>query len=98
MASAPAEIEVGPETQRDGAWAYDVTVFAAGRVRRHAVTLSFQDYDLWSRGRVGPSRVAHAAVRYWLDQPDAEPLPEAFDCSRLRRHFPDADAELPGRL
>ncbi|MEL7088921.1 MAG: hypothetical protein AAGL98_10870 [Planctomycetota bacterium] len=90
-----AEIEVGTETEKEASWAYDVSVFDAGRVHRHAVTLSFQDYDLWSRGRVGPSRVVEAAFKFLLQHESAAEISAKFDCSVIRRHYPAVDAELP---
>ncbi len=93
-----AEFEIGEETARPhppGGWSYRVTVFCDGRVSGHTVTLGFQDYDLWSRGRVGPSRVVDAAMRYLLERGGADAVPERFDCSALRRTHPGVDAALP---
>lgn len=93
-----AEIEVGQETENATSWAYDVTVFADGRTFRHAVTLSFQDYDLWCRGRVSPSRVVEAAFKFLLQNEPADAILTKFDCSIIRRHFADVDTELPKLL
>ncbi|MBB6430252.1 hypothetical protein [Algisphaera agarilytica] len=90
-----AEIEVGQEVEHATSWAYDVTVFADGRTFPHAVTLSFQDYDLWCRGRVSPSRVVEAVFKFLLDHGSAQDIPPKFDCSVVRRKFDEADAELP---
>ena len=93
-----AEIDIETETEHDTYWAYVVSVFAGGRVHKFDVRLSFQDYDLWSRGRVAPSRVADACVRYLLERADAADLAEQFDCATLRRSYPELDAELPAML
>ncbi|MEO0514933.1 MAG: hypothetical protein AAF086_06515 [Planctomycetota bacterium] len=93
-----AEIEVGQETEHATSWAYDVTVFADGRTFRHAVTLSFQDYDLWCRGRVSPSRVVEAAFKFLLQNEPADAILPKFDCSVIRRHFADVDKQLPRLL
>ena len=90
-----AEIEIGTETEHAASWSYDVTVFDAGRVHRHTVTLSYQDYDLWCRGRVSPSRVVEAAFKFLLQSEPADRVAEKFDCSVIRRHFPAVDEELP---
>jgi hypothetical protein len=93
-----AEIEITEEVEHAASWSYAVTVFADGRTFRHAVTLSFQDYDLWCRGRVSPSRVVEAAFKFLLQrEPAADILPK-FDCSVIRRHFADIDTELPKNL
>lgn len=90
-----AEIEVGTETETATHWSYDVRVFDQGRAHSHTVTLSFQDYDLWSHGRVSPSRVVDACFRFLLDREPADDIMEKFDCSVIRRYFPEVDKELP---
>jgi len=93
-----ADIEVGQETESDNHWAYDVSVFADGRKHDYRVTLSFQDYDLWSRGRVSPSRVVESAFKFLLKNEPASAIMDKFDCSVIRRYFPQVDEELPGML
>lgn len=93
-----ADIEINHETEATGHWQYAVTIFDCGRRQTHQVTLSFQDYDLWSRGRVAPSRVVEAAFEYLLDHEPAGSILPKFDCSIIRRHFPAVDRELPGRI
>ena len=96
-----AEFEIGQEDEQDHQWSYQVSVFAGGRLRQMTVTLSYQDYDLWSRGRVAPSRVVEACLVFLLEQGgvvSAADLVDSFDCSTLRRTFPMLDQELPQRL
>jgi len=93
-----ADIEVGTETEHDTHWAYQVRVFDGGRTHDFAVTLSFQDYDLWSRGRVAPSRVVEAAFSFLLKNEPATSIMNKFDCSVIRRYFPAVDQQLPTRL
>lgn len=93
-----ADIEVGTETEATNHWAYDVSVFDGGRKYDYRVTLSFQDYDLWSRGRVSPSRVIESAFRYLLANEPASSIMTRFDCSVIRRYFPKVDEELPRML
>ncbi|MEM9415574.1 MAG: hypothetical protein AAGA29_08875 [Planctomycetota bacterium] len=93
-----AEIEVGQETETATHWAYSVRVFADGRTHDFSVTLGFQDYDLWSRGRAAPSRVAEACFEFLLAREGVEDISPKFDCSVIRRYFPDVDAELPKML
>lgn len=93
-----AEIEVGEETEADNHWSYAVRVFDSGRTHDYTVTLSFQDYDLWSRGRVAPSRVIEAAFEFLLANEPATSIMSRFDCSVIRRYFPKVDEQLPGML
>lgn len=93
-----AEIEVGTETESGNQWAYDVRVFAGGRTHEYAVTLSFSDYDHWSRGRVPPSRVVERAFEFLLEREPATSILPKFDCSVIRRYFPEVDKELPKML
>ena len=89
-----SDIEIGTETESPTHWQYQVRVFADGRTHQYQVMLSFQDYDLWSRGRVPPSRVVHAAMRFLLARESAEQIMPRFDCAVIRRYFPEVDREL----
>ncbi len=92
---AEAEVEIGTETEAATHWSYAVRVFSEGRTREHRVTLSFQDYDLWSHGRVAPSRVVEACFVFLLERESAAEILERFDCAVIRRYFPEVDKELP---
>ncbi|MEM6393007.1 MAG: hypothetical protein AAF797_09565 [Planctomycetota bacterium] len=98
MSDTPYEIEVGEESEGPARWTYAVRVFGGGRTNEYTVTLSFQDYDHWSHGRVPPSRVVEAAFEFLLDHEPAAAILSRFDCSVIRRYFPAVDEELPGRL
>lgn len=93
-----AEIEIGEEREQTGGWAYDVTVFEDGRAHHHQVTLSYQDYDHWSHGQVPPSKVVQRAFEFLLEKEPASSILPKFDCSVMRRYFPDVDRELQSRL
>ncbi|MEM0914266.1 MAG: hypothetical protein AAGB29_01225 [Planctomycetota bacterium] len=90
-----AEIEIGTETESARGWSYDVTVFDAGRTHRYAVTLSFSDYDLWSKGAAPPSTVVQRAFAFLLEREPASAILSRFDCSVIRRYFPEVDQVLP---
>jgi len=89
------EIEIGTETEGANQWRYAVRVFEGGRRFDYSVTLSWADYDLWSHGRVAPERVVRALFAYLLRNEPAANIKSQFDCSVVRRFFPDIDAELP---
>lgn len=91
-------IEIGTETEGANHWSYEVRVFDQGRVHDYRVTLSWPDYDLWSRGRVPPERVVRAAMEFLLAKEPAESILPKFDCSVIRRYFPEVDRDLPGRI
>ncbi len=93
-----ADLELGPETEDASGWRYEASVFVDGRVHRCLLSLSFQDYDLWCRGQHKPSRVARAALAYFLEHEPAIALPQRLDCATLRRSRPQVDTELPGRV
>jgi hypothetical protein len=90
-----AEIEIGPETEGKNNWSYQVSVFDAGQRHAYAVTLSFQDYDLWCHGTLPPSKVVEKAFKFLLEREPAGEIMRKFDCSVIRRYFPEVDAELP---
>ena len=89
-----ADIEIGQETEAANHWSYDVRVFDSGRTHDYKVTLSFQDYDHWSHGRVAPSQVVRAAFAFLLDREPASAILSKFDCSVIRRYFPEVDTQL----
>ena len=93
-----AEIEIGPETEGKNNWSYEVSVFDAGKRHKYDVTLSFQDYDLWSHGTLPPSTVVEKAFRFLLEREPASSIMSKFDCSVIRRYFPEVDKELPKRV
>lgn len=90
-----ADIEIGEEQEGESQWSYDVAVYDGGKTHRYRVTLSFQDYDHWSRGRVAPSEVVRAAFAFLLDREPAGAILSKFDCSVIRRYFPEVDQKLP---
>ena len=92
------EVEVGLETEGPNNWGYEVRVFEGGRTHQYKVTLGWADYDLWCHGRVPPSRVVHVAFKFLLEREPASAIFSKFDCSVIRRYFPDVDKELPKRL
>ena len=90
-----ASIEVKTETEGRNCWQYDVRVTGNGPSLDYQVTLSWSDYDLWCRGRVAPQRVVHAAFEFLLSKEAASDILPKFDCSLIRRYFPDVDQDLP---
>ncbi len=93
-----ADIDVQSETEGANNWSYQVRVTEGDDGHDYRVTLSWSDYDLWSRGRVAPQRVVQAAFRYLLEREPASSILSKFDCSIIRRYFPEVDRELPGLL
>lgn len=93
-----AEIDVRTEQEDQQQWSYQVGVKTEDASRTFQVTLGFSDYDLWSRGKVSPSRVVEEAFRFLLEREPLSAILPRFDCSVIRRYFPEADEELPKRL
>ena len=90
-----AEIEIVTETEASNRWEYEVRVTDDGASYDYRVSLSWSDYDLWSHGRVAPQRVVAAAFRFLLAKEEASSILARFDCSLIRRYFPEVDKELP---
>jgi len=92
-----AQIEILSEQEQPGCWRFDVQVLdSAGALRRHAVSLSWADYNLWSQdGADEPARVVDAAINFLLSRTPADDLPAKFDASLARRRFADADRVIP---
>ena len=93
-----AKIGIGTETEGENQWQYEVQVTDAAASYDYQVTLSWSDYDLWSRGRVAPQKVVKAAFEFLLSKEPASSILSTFDCSIIRRYFPEVDSELPTML
>ena len=92
------QIEVKHEVEGRNEWRYKVTLTDDGTTYNYDVSLNWQDYDLWTRGRVAPNRVIHAAFTFLLEREPASSIMSKFDCSVIRRYLPQVDAELPKLL
>ena len=90
-----ARIEISTETEGKNNWKYQVCLKERGETQNHEVTLNWSDYDLWSHGRVAPEKVVQAAFKFLLQRESASSILAKFDCSVIRRYFPEVDAELP---
>jgi hypothetical protein len=88
------------ETEGRGGWTFEAQILDdAGALRRHRLTLSWADYNLWSTdGADEPAKVAEAAMMFLLARAAAADVPERFDASLLRRRFPEADQCIPGLI
>jgi hypothetical protein len=93
-----ASIEIGPEIEGANHWRYQARVLERERSYDFDVTLSWSDYDLWCRGRAAPSEVVRAALAFLLEREPAGAILRRFDCSVIRRYFPDVDRALPGLI
>jgi len=90
-----ANIDIARETQGDNCWEYEVHVLDQGRSFDYQVTLNWSDYDHWSHGRVAPQTVVRAVFEFLLAKEAASCILPKFDCSLIRRYFPEVDKELP---
>lgn len=93
-----SDIEIGAETEGTNCWSYPVTVFDGGKRYTYEASLSWSDYDHWCKGRVPPAKVLEAAFKFLLAREPASAILEKFDCSVIRRYFPEVDEQLPEML
>jgi hypothetical protein len=91
------QVEVISEREQGRGWEFTIQVLDdRGTLRRYVVTLSWADYNLWSRdGGDEPARVAEAVMLFCTSQVPAAELNDKFDASIARRQFEDADAKIP---
>ncbi len=92
-----AQVEIVTEDDGAAGWAYAVQVLDDdGTLRRHRVTLSWADYNLWSgSGADTPSDVVAAVIQFLLTRSSPDDLRPVFDAAIARHHHPDADAYIP---
>lgn len=93
-----ANIEIQSATETDNGWSYQVKLDEGGSQHQYSVTLSRSDYDQWSNGQVKPEQVIQAAFDFLLEREPASAILSKFDCSVIRRYFPEVDRELPKKL
>jgi len=87
--------DVANEVEGANHWRYLVHVHEEGARQDYEVTLGWSDYDLWCHGRVAPEKVVRAAFEFLLERERAGEILKRFDCSVIRRYFPEVDRELP---
>jgi hypothetical protein len=92
--------EIISEKEDGPGWEFGCQVVdETGSLRRHAIRLSWADYNLWSAsGGDEPAHVAAAVVAFLLARVPAGELRESFDASIARRMFEEADREIPGLI
>ena len=86
------------ETETESGWIYCGEVGRDGGRRALEMSLSWPDYEYWSRGLVRPVDVARALLRVAMGQLDAGLLPDRFDAARLRRTIPKFDERVRTEL
>lgn len=92
---AKPRIEVVTETEGANHWRYVVYVHEDTARHDYEVTLGWSDYDLWCHGRVAPEKVVRAVFDFLLQREPSSAILTRFDCSVVRRYFPEVDADLP---
>ena len=92
-----AQVEIVSERDSRSGWTFTAQVLDdGGSLRRHEVSLSWADYNLWSgSGADEPAEVAAAAVRFILSLTPPDQLPARFDASTARRMDQQADEMIP---
>lgn len=96
-----ASVDIGQETETGAGWKYEVLLRRPGQGQTsHSVSLSWVDHDYWSGGRIPPSQVVEAVLRYAIEHDGDRARgatmtwPAHFDAARIRRWFPRMDEEL----
>jgi len=91
-----AEIIIHQEHRHDRRWQYDAEVREDSGRHRFDITLSWAEYNLWCRsGDEPPQKVVKAVLRFLLERESASSILSKFDCSVVRRYFPEVDDQLP---
>lgn len=92
-------IEIGPEVEDAHGWRYEVTLARdASKRSTHVVTLSWVDYDHWSKGDKPPSLVLTRLLEAAFELEPALIMPGLIDASTLRRMVRGLDDALAKRL
>ncbi len=92
------QINIVSETKTDRGWAYSVQLQDGSSQHNYSVTLSESDYQKWAGDRVSPAETVKTAFEFLLDRESASSILSQFDCSVIRRYFPEVDRELPKQI
>lgn len=93
-----AKIEIQSETPQSNGWSYRVKLNGNGSQREYSVRLNRSDYERWSKGQVPPKEVIQGAFDFLLEREPPSSILSQFDCSVIRRYFPEVDRELPKKI
>ena len=93
-----ANIEIQSTKEENNGWSYQVKLNQGGKSYQYNVTLSRSDYEKWSNSQVQPEQIIQAAFDFLLDREPPSAILSQFDCSVIRRYFPEVDKELPKKL
>ena len=91
------DVEVLSEREFEGGWSFELRFGDGdgGGVTR-TLRLAWADYDLWSNdGGDPPHAVATAVAVFLLSRITPSDFPATLDAATARRHFSDADDEIP---
>ncbi|MCC5830693.1 MAG: hypothetical protein JJU36_14700 [Phycisphaeraceae bacterium] len=92
-------ITINREERRDRCWVFDAQVEADGRAYPLTITLNWAEYNLWCPGGgASPQRVVQVLLEFLLEREPASAILPRFDCSVVRRYFPEVDQVMPGRI
>lgn len=90
-------IEILDECDTPRGWVYRLEVhFEDGAATQHEASMSWVDHEHWTSGRIAPSRVIEAVVRFVLEHECV--LPQKFDAATARRWCRDIDRDLPAMI
>jgi hypothetical protein len=100
VAAGGVTVEALSEREAARGWVFEMVVRrgSGAEPSRHAVSLSWVDYEYWSHGQASPSRVAEAAIAALLAARPDLALPERLDCSTCRRWSRDIDGRIAASL
>ena len=95
-----AQIEITEEYDQAHGWLFEAQMLDEhGHLHHYQITLSYADYNLWSRdGSDPPERVAEAALHYLIEHMGIDDMKPSFDASIARRLEPEADRIIPSLI
>lgn len=76
------------EQEDPAGWTFTLRVGRGAADSVHTLTLSWVDYEHWTRGAVAPAVVAEALARVALESAAESGLGEHVDAGRLAREIP----------
>lgn len=86
------------DIQSAGENQFRVRLIAGKSETRHVVTITPEDYQRLTGGKVDPAQLVRRSFEFLLENEPKESILQKFDLSVIRRYFPEYETEIARRL
>jgi len=88
-----AEVVVGLLGQDESGYSFSVKVHGEDGSTSHKVTLSFDDYEVITEGKIPPDRLVEKSFGFLLAREPKESILGEFNITEIQKYFPEYTEE-----